>query len=156
MSYVRSVRLRVPSCVARPGPAIGQALGPLGINMAEFCKKFNEYTEPIYNKDVPLTVHLHAMSDRSFTFDVQSPSTSYLLKKAAGLDKGSSNPGEENVGFVTPEIVYHIAKLKSGDECTAHVPLEGVARSVIGTARSMGIQIQEAVVEDDNEVVEEA
>mmetsp|Transcript_15955 Transcript_15955/g.18885 ORF Transcript_15955/g.18885 Transcript_15955/m.18885 type:complete len:153 (+) Transcript_15955:130-588(+) len=147
MSYVRSVRLRVPSCVARPGPAIGQALGPLGINMAEFCKQFNARTELIYTKDNPLTVHLHAMNDRSFTFDVMSPPTSHLLKKAAGVTKGMDSPNiAEDVGgyCVTPEMIYEIAKMKMRDEKSTHLNLEGVAKSVIGTARSMGIRVKEA------------
>jgi len=145
MSYVRSVRLRVPSCVARPGPAIGQALGPLGVNMAEFCKQFNERTEPIYTKDNPLTVHLHAMNDRSFTFDVMSPPTSHLLKKAAGITKGMNSPNIADAEYcVTPEMVYEIAKMKMRDEKSKHLNLEGVAKSVIGTARSMGIVVREA------------
>lgn len=146
MSLVRTVRLRVPSCAARPGPAIGQALGPLGINMAEFCKQFNERSESIgYVKDTPLSVILYAMSDRSFTFDVKSPPTSYLLKKAAGMDKGPGNPNADRpAGFVTPEMVYEIAKVKIQDEGRWHLPLEGVAKSVVGTAKSMGIQVRES------------
>jgi len=146
MSLVRAVRLRVPACAARPGPAIGQALGPLGINMAEFCKQFNERSETIgYVKDTPLSVTLYAMSDRSFTFDVKSPPTSYLLKKAAGIEKGPNSPnGDRPVGFVTPEMVYEIAQVKIKDEGRWHLPLEGVAKSVVGTAKSMGIQVRES------------
>mmetsp|Transcript_15941 Transcript_15941/g.23320 ORF Transcript_15941/g.23320 Transcript_15941/m.23320 type:complete len:150 (-) Transcript_15941:211-660(-) len=146
MAFVRSVKLRVPSCAARPGPAIGQALGPLGINMAEFCKQFNAKTETLgYVKDIPVSVTLNALSDRTFTFDVKSPPTSYLLKKAAGIDKGPESPNPDTpVGFVTPEMVYEIANVKIKDEGRWHLPLEGVAKSVIGTARSMGIQVKES------------
>ncbi len=150
MSFVRSVRLRVPSCAARPGPAIGQALGPLGINMAEFCKQFNEKTESLgYKKDIPLSVTLNALSDRTFTFDVKTPPTSYLLKKAAGIEKGPNHPNADQSpsGFVTPEMIYEIAAVKLKDSNRWHLPLEGVARSVVGTARSMGIQVREATEE---------
>ncbi|KAL3771198.1 hypothetical protein ACHAW5_008906 [Stephanodiscus triporus] len=148
MSFLRHVKLRVPSGTARPGPAIGQALGPLGINMAEFCKQFNERSEPMYEKGVPLGVRLSAYSDRSFKFDIRSPPTSYLILKCAGLDKGPGQPNPEVAsGYITPEAVYEIAKIKRADEMRHHLPLEGVARSVIGSARTMGIQVREA--EDD-------
>lgn len=147
MSLVRHVRLRVPAGNAKPGPAIGQALGPLGINMAEFCKQFNEKTENMgYEKDIPLGVQLSAMSDRSFTFAVRSPPTSYLIRRAMGIhnEKGPSNPNIETPsGFITPEAVYEIAKIKQQDDMRWHLPLEGIARSVEGTCRSMGIIIRE-------------
>ena len=149
MSFVRHVKLRVPSGTARPGPAIGQALGPLGINMAEFCKQFNEKSEPMYEKGVPLRVRLSAYSDRSFKFDIRSPPTSYLVLKAAGLEKGPAQPNpDEASGYITPEAVYEIAKIKHSDDMTWHLPLEGVARSVIGSAKSMGVQVREAEEDD--------
>ena len=145
MSLVRHVMLRVPAGAARPGPAIGQALGPLGINMAEFCKQFNAESEKTYVKDTPLSVRLNAMSDRTFTFDVRSPPTSWLIKRASGINKGPGNANSENpVGFITPEAVYEIAKIKQRDSMSAHIPLDSVARSVIGTARSMGVAVREA------------
>jgi large subunit ribosomal protein L11 len=145
MSFVKYVRLRVPAGSAKPGPAIGQSLGPLGINMADFCKQFNEKSDAVYKKDVPLGVRLHANSDRSFTFDIRSPSTSWLIKQAVGLEKGPTNPDPNNpVAYITPEAVYEIAKIKHGDDMRWHLPLEGVARSVVGTARTMGIICREA------------
>lgn len=145
MSLVRKVKLRVPACAARPGPAIGQALGPLGINMADFCKQFNEKTESLgYERETPLSVQLNALSDRSFTFNVRSPPTSYLIKKAAGIEKGPNQPSpDDSSGYITPEAVYEIAKVKQRDDHRWHLPLEGIARSVIGTARSMGVQVKE-------------
>jgi large subunit ribosomal protein L11 len=89
VSLVRKVRLRVGAGVAKPGPAIGQALGPLGLNMAEFCKQFNEKTK-LYEKDTPIPVDLSAFSNRSFTFVVKSPPTSWFLKKCAGVELGSA------------------------------------------------------------------
>jgi len=82
VELVRKVRLLVGAGAAKPGPAIGQALGPLGLNMADFCKQFNEVTKT-YEKDVPIPVELSAMSNRSFTFKVKTPPTSFLVKKCA-------------------------------------------------------------------------
>ena len=144
MSFVRHVKLRVPSGTARPGPAIGQALGPLGINMAEFCKQFNEKSETLWEKGVPLSVRLSAFSDRSFKFDIRSPPTTYLIMKAAGMAKGPSQPNTEVAsGYISPEAVYEIAKIKQTDEMRFHLPLEGIARSVVGTAKTMGVQVRE-------------
>ena len=89
LALVRKVRLRVGAGSAKPGPAIGQALGPLGLNMAEFCKQFNEQTKT-FEKDVPLPVELSAFSNRSFTFVVKTPPTSWFLKKCAGVEAGSA------------------------------------------------------------------
>ena len=145
MSFVRFVNLRVPAGSAKPGPAIGQALGPLGINMADFCKKFNEKSEQLYKKDVPLGVRLHANSDRSFTFDIRTPATSYLIKKVVGLEKGPKNPDPNNpIAYITPEMIYEIAKIKQTDDMRHHISLDSVARSVAGQARTMGIICREA------------
>lgn len=117
--------------------------------MAEFCKQFNEKSETMYEKGVPVSVKLSAFSDRSFKFDVRSPPTSYLIKQAAGLEKGPAEPNPEVAsGYITPEAVYEIAKIKHKDEMRWHLPLEGVARSVIGTAKSMGVQVREAQDDD--------
>lgn len=145
MSFVRAVRLRVPAAAARPGPAIGQALGPLGVNMAMFCKDFNEKSEGLYERDTPLRVELRAMSDRSYEFDIRSPPTAWLVKRAAGIDKGPDSPSPNTPsGFITPEQIYEIAKIKQSDGNRWHLPLEGIARSVIGTAKSVGVQVREA------------
>eukprot|EP00565_Helicotheca_tamesis_P009147 CAMPEP_0185731796 /NCGR_PEP_ID=MMETSP1171-20130828/13927_1 /TAXON_ID=374046 /ORGANISM="Helicotheca tamensis, Strain CCMP826" /LENGTH=126 /DNA_ID=CAMNT_0028401125 /DNA_START=231 /DNA_END=611 /DNA_ORIENTATION=+ len=119
--------------------------------MAEFCKQFNEKTESLYEKGTPVSVQLTALSDRTFTFDVRSPPTSYLLKAASGVEKGPAKTNHEKpVGFVTPEQVYEIARLKQKDGMRWHLPLEGIAKSVVGTAKSMGIHVREA---DDDDVV---
>ena len=145
MSFVRAVRLRVPAAAAKPGPAIGQALGPLGINMAQFCKDFNEKSESLYERDTPLRVELRAMSDRTYEFDIRSPPTAWLVKRAAGVDKGPNSPSsEEPAGYITPEMVHEIALIKQADDNRWHLPLEGIARSVMGTAISIGIQVREA------------
>lgn len=145
MSFVRYVKLIVPAASAKPGPAIGQSLGPLGINMAEFVKQFNERTEPIYKPGIPLGVRLSAMSDRSFTFEVRTPPTSFLIKRVAQMDKGPPDADPlRPVAYITPEAVYEIAKIKQQDEMRWHLPLEGIARSVVGTCRGMGVGVREA------------
>jgi large subunit ribosomal protein L11 len=154
MSLVRYVNLRVPSGAAKPGPAIGQALGPLGINMAEFCKQFNDKSQTIYKKEVPLSVRLHALSDRSFKFDIRSPPVTYLVKQVVGIGKGPSHASMDSpTGYITPEAVYEIAKIKQQDDHMWHLPLEGIARSVVGTCRTLGVQVREA--EDDVEAPED-
>ena len=112
--------------------------------MAEFCKQFNERTENVWKKDVPLRVRLHAMSDRSFTFDVRTPSTPWLIKQVCGLEKGPSNPDPMNpFAYITPEQIYEISKIKHRDDQMKHIELGSVARMVVGTARTMGIICKE-------------
>mmetsp|Transcript_1015 Transcript_1015/g.2958 ORF Transcript_1015/g.2958 Transcript_1015/m.2958 type:complete len:151 (-) Transcript_1015:307-759(-) len=150
MSFVRAVKLRVPAGAAKPGPAIGQALGPLGINMAQFCKDFNEKSDTMYERDTPVSVELNALSDRTYTFDIRSPPTSWLIKQSIGMDKGpgSPNAGKMPSGHITPEAVYEIARIKQKDSHRWHIPLEGVARSVLGTAKSMGVVVKAADPEE--------
>jgi large subunit ribosomal protein L11 len=142
MSLVRIVKLRVPCGTAKPGPAIGQALGPLGVNMAEFCKQFNEKSQQTYKKELVLNVCIHVKSDRSFTLDVRSPPVTSLIKRVVGMTKGPADPTNP-VAYITPEAVYEIAKIKQQDDHLWHLPLEGLARSVVGTCKSMGVQVRE-------------
>ena len=109
MSFLRSVRLIVPAGAAKPGPAIGQALGPLGLNMMDFCKAFNADTTK-YVKDTPMRVTLSAYNNRTFTFEVKAPRSSYFIKKCAGVEKGSSRPVHEVIGSVHVKDLYEIAK----------------------------------------------
>ena len=157
MSFVRYVKLRVNAGQAKPGPAIGQALGPLGINMADFCKQFNDQTgSELYEPGIPLNVQLSALSDRTFTFAIKSPSTSYLLKRVTGITKGPSNPSTlDPIATIAPEAIYEIAKIKQQDALRKHLPLEGIARSVVGTAKSMGIVVREVKDDDQEEEQEE-
>lgn len=119
--------------------------------MAEFCKQFNEKSETMYEKGVPLSVRLSAFSDRSFKFDVRSPPTSYLVMKAAGMTKGPAQPSPEVAsGYISPEAVYEIAKIKQADEMRWHLPLEGVARSIIGSMSTYGVKVREDRQESDD------
>lgn len=140
VTLVRTVRLRVGAGNAKPGPAIGQALGPLGLNMAEFCKQFNESTKA-YEKDVPIPVVLSAFSNRSFTYVVKTPPTSWFLKRCAGIENGSSRPGHDVVGKVHVKQIYEIAKVKQTDAHLKDIPLKSLCRSIAASATSIGLKV---------------
>jgi len=125
---------------AKPGPAIGQALGPLGLNMADFCKQFNEKTKD-YEKDTPLPVELSAFSNRTFNFVVKTPPTSWFLKRCAGIEDGSKRPGHDIVGKVHVKQIYEIAIAKQADAHLKAIPLESLCKSIVGSCQSMGIEV---------------
>ena len=116
------------------------ALGPLGVNMMDFCKQFNERTTGLV-EGIPTPVVLVANPDRTFSFETKTPPTSWFLKRVAGVEKGSGSPGHSDVGSVTLREVFEIAKVKQAD--IPHVDVENVVRAVMGSAKSMGIQIDE-------------
>jgi len=140
VSLVRTVRLRVGAGAAKPGPAIGQALGPLGINMAEFCKQFNDKTKT-FEKDTPIPVELSAFSNRTFTFVCKTPPTSWFLKRCAGIESGAARTGHEIVGEVHVKQIYEIAKVKQQDEHMKSLSLESISRSIVGSCRTMGLRV---------------
>ena len=134
------IKLQIPAGQANPSPPVGPALGQHGVNIMEFCKAFNAKTqgqEPGIVTPVEITVY----SDRSFTFVTKTPPASILLKKAAGIAKGSSDQLKVKVGKVTSNQLREIAKLKLPD--LNATDLEAAVRIIEGTARSMGIQIQD-------------
>jgi large subunit ribosomal protein L11 len=133
------VKLQVAAGVATPSPPVGPALGQQGVNIMEFCKAFNARTENL-EKGLPIPVIITVYSDRSFTFITKTPPASVLLKKAANLKSGSSNPKKEKVGTVTSDQVRKIAEQKSSDMTGATV--EKMMRSIEGTARSMGLRVE--------------
>ena len=122
--------------IAKPGPAIGQALGPLGLNMAEFCKQFNDATKN-YVANVPIPVVLRAYSNRTFKFTLKTPPTSWMIKQCAGVEKGASRPGHETVGQIHIKQLYEIAKLKKRDKHLSQLSLETLCRIIIGSCNSM-------------------
>lgn len=139
-NIVRKVRLRIDAGAAKPGPAIGQALGPLGLNMADFCKQFNEHTKN-HQPGVPLPVELTAYANRTFSFKTKSPPTSWFLKRCAKVSAGSKRPGHEIVGSVHVKQIYEIALMKQKDEGLKHLPLESIARSIAGSCQSIGLSV---------------
>ncbi|CEG40260.1 ribosomal protein l11 [Plasmopara halstedii] len=134
------VRLRVLAGKASPSPAIGQALGPLGVNMMEFCKAFNDRTSKL-TENIPVPVVLTAFTDRTFSFTTKTPPASWFLKKAAGITSGSSTPGQKVVGTVSLRQIYEIAKVKQEDEMVDYIDLQSICKTLIGSAKSMGLEV---------------
>ena len=132
------IRLQLPAGAANPAPPVGPALGAKGVNIAGFCKEFNAKTQDKAGTILPVVISVY--SDRSFTFITKSPPAPVLLKKAAGLAKGASTPGKEQVGTVTRAQVDEIVKTKFEDLNTNDE--EAAARTIIGTAKNMGIKVQ--------------
>lgn len=135
---IGTVKLQIPAGQANPAPPVGPALGQAGINIMEFCKAFNARTQDKQGLIVPAVITVYA--DRSFTFITKTPPAAVLLKKAAGLEKGSGEPNREKVGNVTKAQVREIAQSKMEDLNATDV--EAAMRMVEGTARSMGIVVQ--------------
>jgi large subunit ribosomal protein L11 len=135
-----TVKLQLPAMKATPAPPVGTALGPHGVNIMDFCKQFNAKTakEPD-GMIIPVLVTIY--SDRSFTFIMKTPPASELLKRAAGIVKGSPEPNRNKVGKLTLKQVEEIAKVKLPDLNT--MSLESAVRSIKGTARNMGIEVSE-------------
>ena len=136
---IGTVRLQIPAGAANPAPPVGPALGSQGVNIMAFCKDFNAKTADKAGLVIPVVITVYA--DRSFTFIMKSPPASALLKRAAGLAKGSGVPNREKVGKVTRAQVREIAKLKQADLNASSD--EAAMRMVEGTARSMGIDVTE-------------
>ncbi len=134
---VANIKLQIPAGKANPAPPVGPALGQHGVNIMEFCKVFNAKTQNQGDMIIPVVITVY--SDRSFTFITKTPPASDLLKKAAGIIKGSGVPNKEKVGKVTEAQIKEIAKTKMPDLNAKDI--EGAIRIVKGTAKSMGIEI---------------
>jgi len=133
------IKLQIPAGKATPAPPVGPALGQQGVNIMDFCKAFNARTAKQEGLIIPVVITVYA--DRSYSFVTKTPPAAILLKKVAGLAKGSGTPNKEKVGKVTKAQVEEIAKTKLPDlNCTS---LEAAVRTVMGTARSMGIEVVE-------------
>ena len=133
------IKLQIGAGKANPSPPVGPALGQRGLNIMEFCKAFNAQTQGM-EPGLPVPVVITAYADKSFTFLMKTPPASVLLKKAAGLQKGSSNPLTNKVGKITRAQVEEIAKTKEPDLTGAD--LDAKVRIIAGTARSMGIEVE--------------
>ena len=134
------IKLQVPAAQANPSPPIGPALGQRGLNIMEFCKQFNGRTNDL-DAGAPVPVAITVFSDRTFAFEMKTPPASYLLRKAAKIGGGSKEPGRTSAGTVTMEQVREVAKQKMKDLNTDNI--EQAAKTVAGTARSMGLQVVE-------------
>ena len=133
------VKLQVPAGKANPSPPIGPALGQRGLNIMQFCKDFNARTQGL-EPGMPIPVVITAYGDRSFTFETKTPPNTYFLKKAAGIDKGTTTPGKgATVGKVTMDQIREIAQKKMKDlNCDT---IESAMKMVEGSARSMGLEV---------------
>jgi large subunit ribosomal protein L11 len=133
------VKLQVPAGSANPSPPIGPALGQQGVNIMEFCKQFNAQTQKL-EKGLPIPVIITVYSDRSFTFIMKTPPASVLIRKALGIEKGSGAPNTSKVGKITRKQLEEVAKTKTPDLTAAD--LEAAVRTIAGTARSMGVDVE--------------
>jgi large subunit ribosomal protein L11 len=134
---VGQIKLQITAGQATPAPPVGPALGQAGVNIMDFCKNFNARTQSQAGTIIPVVITVYA--DRSYTFITKTPPAAVLLKKAAGLDKGSGEPNRNKVGQVTAAQVEEIARTKMPDLNAGSV--EAAARIIAGTARSMGIEV---------------
>jgi large subunit ribosomal protein L11 len=135
---VSQIKLQIPAGQATPAPPVGPALGQAGLNIMDFCKAFNAKTQSQPGMIIPVVITVYA--DRSYSFITKTPPAAVLLKKAAGLDKGSGEPNRDKVGTVTEAQLEEIARTKMPDLNAAD--LEAAKKIIAGTARSMGIEIQ--------------
>ena len=132
------IKLQIPAGQANPAPPVGPALGQKGVNIMEFCKAYNAATQSQAGMVVPVIITVY--SDRSFSFVLKSPPAAVLLKKAAGLAKGSGVPNRDKVGKVTRAQIEEIVEVKK-DDLNAH-DMDAAVRIIEGTARSMGIEVE--------------
>ena len=133
------IKLQVPAGKANPSPPIGPALGQRGLNIMEFCKAFNAQTQKV-EPGLPLPVVITAFADKSFTFIIKTPPATVLLKKAAGIDKGSKTPHTDKVGKITRAQAEDIARAKMPDLTASD--LDAAVRTIAGSARSIGITVE--------------
>ena len=133
------IKLQVPAGKANPAPPVGPALGQHGVNIMEFCKQFNARTQKLGDTIVPVIISVY--SDRSFTFITKTPPAAELLKKAAGIVKGSGTPNKDKIGKVTRAQIKEIAQTKLPDLNAASV--DSAMRMIEGSARSMGLEVVE-------------
>jgi large subunit ribosomal protein L11 len=133
------IKLQVPAGAANPSPPIGPALGQQGVNIMEFCKQFNAQTQKL-EKGLPIPVIITVYSDRSFTFIMKTPPAAVLIRKAIGIEKGSGTPNTAKVGKISRKQLEEVAKMKQPDLTAAD--LEAAVRTIAGSARSMGVDVE--------------
>lgn len=132
------LKLNIPSGSATPTPPIGPALGQRGVKAIDFCRQFNEQSNKLYSPQVPLRCAVHVKPDRTFSMSIGPPSSTWLLKKAAGIDKASS---AREVAKLPVQYIYEIAKIKAKDPVLSHVPLKRIFEMIVASAKSFGISI---------------
>jgi len=134
---IAEIKLQIPAGAANPSPPVGPALGQRGVNIMEFCKAFNAQTQAQAGLIIPVIITVYA--DRSFTFITKTPPAAVLLKRAAGIEKGSGETGKKKVGQVTRQQVEEIARMKMPDLTASN--LAQAVKTIEGTARSLGLDV---------------
>jgi large subunit ribosomal protein L11 len=134
---VANIKLQIPAGKANPSPPVGPALSPHGANIMEFCKAFNARTQSEGDTIIPVVITVYA--DRSFSFITKTPPAAVLIRKAAGLEKGSGEPNQNKVGRLSMKQVREIAKTKMADLNTKDI--DSAVKTIMGTARSMGVEV---------------
>ncbi|GJY64893.1 54S ribosomal protein L19, mitochondrial-like protein [Tanacetum coccineum] len=141
-----TVRLTIPAGQAKPGPPVGPAVGQYKVNLMAFCKDFNARTQK-YKPDAPIAATVTVFKDNTFELSVRSPSVTWFLKKAAGIESGSGRAGHVVASTLTLKHIYEIAKVKQADPYCQYMSLEAISKSIIGTANSMGIKVDKELVD---------
>lgn len=136
---VKKIKLQIPAGRATPAPPVGTVLGPAGINLQEFCTRFNDETKDKMGDILPVEIYLY--EDRSFDLKLKTPPAGFLLKKAAGITKGTSKSSKETVGSITKAQLREIAEIKAPD--LNSYDIESAMKIIEGTAKNMGISIKE-------------
>ena len=136
---IGSIKLQIPAGQANPSPPVGPALGQKGLNIMDFCNKFNDKTKS-FEKGMPIPVVITAYADRSFDFVTKTPPASFLILKKANLKKGSSTPGKEVIKEIFKQDLVSVAEIKKED---LNLPTESIVNMLVGTSRSMGIKVIE-------------
>lgn len=134
------LRLQIYAGKASPTPPVGPALGLRGLNIMEFCKAFNERTKSI-NNDVIIPTIITVYSDKTYTFDIKTPPTTYFIKKMLYMEKGSKEPGKNVVKKIDIKKVYELARIKKEDEHLKNLNIDSLCKMIIGTLKSMGVEI---------------
>jgi large subunit ribosomal protein L11 len=136
---IGSIKLQIPAGQANPSPPVGPALGQKGLNIMDFCNKFNDKTKT-FEKGMPIPVVITAYADRSFDFITKTPPSSFLILKKASLKKGSSLPGKEVIKEISKQDLVSVAEIKKED---LNLPINSIINMLVGTSRSMGIKVIE-------------